>query len=553
MKTQAIIIALLMSVGARAATDSPTSGQGVASQSVKTARPVVKIEAERLPRLNIPRNGHSVVLVNGEVTVIGGHTTNFIPTATAEYYKDGAWHVVKTAFTHDDGLALPLSSGKVLVAGGHTQNMGIGQSYEAELYDPATHTSVGFASLDTKRSLASAQELDSGRVVIAGNWYHDDCIEMFDGRHTFTKVKDVAVERSTPYILRTAKNNVIIVGSYGNRSDSLRSSVADCLQGEAYSVPLLEEWQLLPHNQHMSADVCLIGDDAHYSYLLPVKDKQGQVAIAKVENGVFSILTTDSPVPMSCGAGGIAWCTPVIADRQQQKAYLIGIDSDFMENQEYPYHLFVLTIDYAVEPASLTLGYTEPLEGCDVRNPILTPDGNVMLIGGLPHNDNFQPSAAVWLLHINGQAPTTKEIATALWPWILLVVIILAIAVVMMLKRKPTVQTEEKIYDSALMQRICELMESQKLYLSSDLKLSDVASALGTNRNYISDCINSQRGCSFTQFVNTYRVEHAKKLLRSQSDMKISEVCTASGFASENTFFRTFKAVTGMTPSEYKA
>ena len=103
------------------------------------------------------------------------------------------------------------------------------------------------------------------------------------------------------------------------------------------------------------------------------------------------------------------------------------------------------------------------------------------------------------------------------------------------------------------MQRICELMESQKLYLSSDLKLSDVASALGTNRNYISDCINSQRGCSFTQFVNTYRVEHAKKLLRSQSDMKISEVCTASGFASENTFFRTFKAVTGMTPSEYKA
>ena len=105
----------------------------------------------------------------------------------------------------------------------------------------------------------------------------------------------------------------------------------------------------------------------------------------------------------------------------------------------------------------------------------------------------------------------------------------------------------------SLFERICELMESQKLYLSSDLKLSDVASALGTNRNYISDCINSQRGCSFTQFVNTYRVEHAKKLLRTQPDMKLSEVCTASGFASESTFFRTFKAVTGMTPSEYKA
>ena len=103
------------------------------------------------------------------------------------------------------------------------------------------------------------------------------------------------------------------------------------------------------------------------------------------------------------------------------------------------------------------------------------------------------------------------------------------------------------------MLRISKLMESQRLFLNPDLKLSDVATALGTNRNYISDCINRQRGCSFTQFVNTYRVEHAKMLLRSQPDMKITEVCMASGFASENTFFRIFKAQTGKTPSEYKA
>ena len=101
--------------------------------------------------------------------------------------------------------------------------------------------------------------------------------------------------------------------------------------------------------------------------------------------------------------------------------------------------------------------------------------------------------------------------------------------------------------------RISELMENEKLFLNPDLKLSDVASTLGTNRNYISDCINKQRGCSFKQYVNNYRVEYAKNLLRSQSDMKISEVCMASGFASENTFFRIFKTHTGKTPSEYKA
>jgi hypothetical protein len=106
-----------------------------AQNKQETACPVVKLEAERLPDLNVPRCGHSIVVANGEVTVIGGHTTNFKPTPTAEYFKDGEWHLVETAFTHDDGFALPLSSGKVLIAGGHSQNMGIGQRSEGQVID----------------------------------------------------------------------------------------------------------------------------------------------------------------------------------------------------------------------------------------------------------------------------------------------------------------------------------------------------------------------------------------------------------------------------------
>jgi AraC-like DNA-binding protein len=104
-----------------------------------------------------------------------------------------------------------------------------------------------------------------------------------------------------------------------------------------------------------------------------------------------------------------------------------------------------------------------------------------------------------------------------------------------------------------LMRRICTLMEEQKLYLNSELKLNDVADALNTNRNLISSCINSQQGCSFSQFVNSYRVEYAKDLIRRKPDMKISEVWMQSGFSTETSFFRTFKAVTGMTPTEWKS
>ena len=95
-------------------------------------------------------------------------------------------------------------------------------------------------------------------------------------------------------------------------------------------------------------------------------------------------------------------------------------------------------------------------------------------------------------------------------------------------------------------------MDEEKPYLNSDLKIADIAGLLGTNVSYVSACINRHKGCSFIQFVNGYRISYAKTLLRSSRDKKISEVWVASGFANETSFFRTFKALTGMTPTEWK-
>ena len=53
--------------------------------------------------------------------------------------------------------------------------------------------------------------------------------------------------------------------------------------------------------------------------------------------------------------------------------------------------------------------------------------------------------------------------------------------------------------------------------------------------------------------VNSYRVEHAKELIRQHPEMKITSISMECGFANEVTFYRTFKTLTGMTPSEWKA
>lgn len=233
---------------------------------------------------------------------------------------------------------------------------------------------------------------------------------------------------------------------------------------------------------------------------------------------------------------------------------------------------YVLCVEYDKTPAPLTLYYTDPLPETGFPEIVLTDDGNLMIVGGITYNkslggsmqnDNFSPLATVFLLPVSNHESVEASVK---WPWMILVFVVLAMAVavclILILKRcrrqpsenedLPTVQELAPDANGILMQRICDLMKQQP-YLNSDLKLTDIAAMLGSNRNAISSCINSQQGCSFSQFINGYRVCHAQELMRHQPDMKISEVWMQSGFSTETSFFRSFKAVTGMTPNEWKS
>ena len=178
--------------------------------------PKVRMEVRRLPDLNVPRTGHAAFCVNGEVTVVGGHTSGFVPTQTAEYYAGGKWHLMSTVYTHDDGLYLPLSSGKVLLAGGHHEPLGIGQTFRVEMYHPATHTFEGFGCLEQKRSMACGAEIEGGKVVIAGNWYAADSLEIFDGIDAFRVLGPMPDSLASPFMVPVAGGEVLIFGPADN-------------------------------------------------------------------------------------------------------------------------------------------------------------------------------------------------------------------------------------------------------------------------------------------------------------------------------------------------
>jgi len=85
------------------------------------------------------------------------------------------------------------------------------------------------------------------------------------------------------------------------------------------------------------------------------------------------------------------------------------------------------------------------------------------------------------------------------------------------------------------------------------LRQKEVASELGVSVSAITDSLAACRGINFTQLLAEYRVRHAQQLLSGQPDIKLVAVFRESGFTSESTFFRTFKAVTGLSPKEWLA
>lgn len=102
--------------------------------------------------------------------------------------------------------------------------------------------------------------------------------------------------------------------------------------------------------------------------------------------------------------------------------------------------------------------------------------------------------------------------------------------------------------------RLLALMDGEQLYLNGELKLSDVAAALGISPNSLSQIINEKLGKNFYDFVNGYRVEAASRLLTDPKNDHLTLLAIAfdAGFNSKSTFNSVFKKHKQMTPSEFK-
>lgn len=101
---------------------------------------------------------------------------------------------------------------------------------------------------------------------------------------------------------------------------------------------------------------------------------------------------------------------------------------------------------------------------------------------------------------------------------------------------------------------LCRLMDNERLFAEAQLTREKMAERLHTNRTYLTKVIKEKTGMSYLQFVNSYRINEAIRILsdKEQTDYPLKQIWSDLGFSSPSTFFKLFQQAVGITPSTYR-
>ena len=99
--------------------------------------------------------------------------------------------------------------------------------------------------------------------------------------------------------------------------------------------------------------------------------------------------------------------------------------------------------------------------------------------------------------------------------------------------------------------KIEKAMSRDKLFLDANLSLPVLAKHISAHPNYVSQTLNGHIGKSFFDYVNRWRIDHAKPLLAA-SDNNVLNITYDVGFNSRSSFYKAFKQETGITPTAFR-
>ncbi|WP_136465902.1 helix-turn-helix domain-containing protein [Flagellimonas onchidii] len=110
-----------------------------------------------------------------------------------------------------------------------------------------------------------------------------------------------------------------------------------------------------------------------------------------------------------------------------------------------------------------------------------------------------------------------------------------------------------KSFSLELKTKLEYLMNTKQLYLQHNLKLDDIAELLDVSRHHASQVINENFKVNFYDYINAYRIENAKSKLSTNNNasQSISDIAYECGFNNRVSFYKAFKKITRITPTQF--
>ena len=117
-------------------------------------------------------------------------------------------------------------------------------------------------------------------------------------------------------------------------------------------------------------------------------------------------------------------------------------------------------------------------------------------------------------------------------------------------KPSPEINAEK----NATIESLKDFMLKNEPYLDSSLTIQNLAEQVKMPVKDLSALINLYMDKHFFDFINEYRIEKAKEILRdpSKKDLTILEILYEVGFNSKSSFSTSFKKYTGTTPTDFR-
>ena len=110
---------------------------------------------------------------------------------------------------------------------------------------------------------------------------------------------------------------------------------------------------------------------------------------------------------------------------------------------------------------------------------------------------------------------------------------------------------EEKEVNNSLLY-VKNVISYIRLKYSEPVKIDQIALSLGLNRSYLTRLFKDATGYSLQEYLITYRMKMAVKLLADES-LSVNQVASSVGYTDTFTFSKAFKRHFGKSPSEYRS